>query len=109
LPVCRWCRPLARLTASLGRPHALILGLAVDQTCVERGRVRVKLLAGRLEGAALRTALKLNDAIVAPKLDRNAMETFCALPYDVARRHKRFCITFGDIVCEFSTFPAACS
>jgi hypothetical protein len=50
--------------------YALMHGLTVDQTFIERGVSGSKLLADRPQGAALLAAIRPGDTIITPKLDR---------------------------------------
>jgi DNA invertase Pin-like site-specific DNA recombinase len=50
--------------------YALMYGLALERVFVERGVSGAKPLAERPEGAALLAALRPQDALITPKLDR---------------------------------------
>jgi putative DNA-invertase from lambdoid prophage Rac len=50
--------------------YALMLGLTVDRTFIERGVSGSVPLSQRPEGAALLTSLKAGDLVITPKLDR---------------------------------------
>jgi putative DNA-invertase from lambdoid prophage Rac len=50
--------------------YALMLGLTVDRTFIERGVSGSVPLSGRAEGSALLAALKPGDVLITPKLDR---------------------------------------
>lgn len=75
--------------------YALMHGLAINRVFVERGVSGAKSLAERPEGAALLAALKPEDAIITPKLDRMFRSALDAL--DVLGQFRRRRITLHMI------------